>query len=102
MPVDETSTPLILEKSGIARNTPAAGDTDGAYPLSEHVVLHIRHGGDTPAVHLLIRDHDGALAGYAHLDTTDEVEGAAAELVVHPLRRRHGLGRALVEAAMAS
>ncbi|WP_281895321.1 mycothiol synthase [Phytohabitans aurantiacus] len=78
----------------------AAGDTDGAYPLSEHVVLHIRHGGDTPAVHLLNRDHDGALAGYAHLDTTDAVEGAAAELVVHPLRRRHGLGRALVKAAM--
>jgi mycothiol synthase len=78
----------------------AAGDTDGAYPLSEHVVLHLRHGGDAPAVHLLARDHDGALAGYAHLDTTDKVEGAAAELVVHPLRRRHGLGRALVRAAM--
>jgi mycothiol synthase len=78
----------------------AAGDTDGAYPLSEHVVLHLRHGGDAPAVHLLARDHDGALAGYAHLDTTDEVEGAAAELAVHPLRRRHGLGRALVRAAM--
>jgi mycothiol synthase len=78
----------------------AAGDTDGAHPLSEHVVLHLRHGGDAPAVHLLARDHDGALAGYAHLDTTDAVEGAAAELVVHPLRRRHGLGRALVRAAM--
>ncbi|MEJ3743321.1 mycothiol synthase [Actinomycetes bacterium KLBMP 9797] len=79
----------------------AAGDADGAYPLSEHVVLHIRHGGEAPAVHLLVRDHDGALAGYAHLDTTDEVEGAAAELVVHPMRRRHGLGRALVSAALA-
>ncbi|MGN9910847.1 mycothiol synthase [Phytohabitans sp. LJ34] len=78
----------------------AAGDTDGAYPLSEHVVLHLRHGGDVPAVHLLARDHDGALAGYAHLDTTDKVEGASAELAVHPLRRRHGLGRALVRAAM--
>ncbi|MFC0533593.1 mycothiol synthase [Phytohabitans kaempferiae] len=78
----------------------AAGDTDGAYPLSEHVVLHLRHGGDAPAVHLLARDPDGALAGYAHLDTTDQVEGAAAELVVHPLRRRRGLGRALVRAAM--
>lgn len=78
----------------------AAGDTDGAYPLSEHVVLHLRHGGDAPAVHLLARDHDGLLAGYAHLDTTDEVEGASAELVVHPLRRRRGLGRALVRAAM--
>ncbi|BCB80208.1 mycothiol synthase [Phytohabitans flavus] len=78
----------------------AAGDTDGAYPLSEHVVLHLRHGGDAPAVHLLARDQDGVLAGYAHLDTTDEVEGASAEVVVHPLRRRRGLGRALVRTAM--
>jgi mycothiol synthase len=74
----------------------AAGDADGAYPLAEHVVLHLRHGGDEPAVHLLARDGDGGLAGYAHLDTTDEVEGPSAELVVHPMRRRRGLGRALV------
>lgn len=86
---------------GVLALARAAGDTDGAYPLSEHVVLHIRHGGDAPAVHLLLRDHDGALAGYTHLDITDEVEGAAAELVVHPMRRRRGLGRALVTAAIA-
>ena len=30
------------------------------YPLSEHVVLHLRHGGDAPAVHLLVRDGDDA------------------------------------------
>jgi mycothiol synthase len=78
----------------------AAGDTDGAFPLSEHVMLHIRQGGEAPAVHLMIRDPDGSLAGYAHVDTTDEVEGPSAELVVHPLRRRHGLGRALVGAAL--
>ncbi|MCW6007894.1 mycothiol synthase [Micromonospora sp. CPCC 205371] len=96
--IEHLSPTDVEDVLGLAR---AAGDTDGAYPLSEHVVLHIRHGGDKPAVHLLNRDHDGALAGYAHLDTTDAVEGAAAELVVHPLRRRHGLGRALVKAAMA-
>jgi mycothiol synthase len=78
----------------------AAGDTDGAYPLSEHVVLHLRHGGEAPAVHLLSRASDGALAGYAHVDTTDEVDGPSAELVVHPLRRRRGLGRALISAAV--
>jgi len=77
----------------------AAGDADGAYPLSEHVVLHLRHGGDVEAVHLLIREQ-GELVGYAHVDTTDPVEGAAAELAVHPLHRRHGLGRALVTEAM--
>jgi mycothiol synthase len=77
----------------------AAADADGTYPFAEHVVLHLRHGGDPPAVHLLARD-DGRLAGYAHVDTTDEVAGAAAELVVHPQVRRRGLGRALVEAAI--
>src|SRR5262249_5794043 len=35
--------------------TQAAGDADGAYPLSEHVVLHLRMGGDAPAVHLFAR-----------------------------------------------
>jgi mycothiol synthase len=94
---DQLSPEEVREVLALAQ---AAGDTDGAYPLSEHVVLHLRHGGDAPAVHLLVRDHDGTLAGYAHLDTTDEVEGASAELVVHPLRRRRGLGRALVRAAM--
>jgi mycothiol synthase len=79
-----------------------AGDVDGAYPLSEHVVLHVRQGGDAPAVHLMARDPDGRLIGYAHVDVTDEVEGASAELVVHPLRRRRGLGRALVRAAIAA
>ncbi|UWZ40181.1 mycothiol synthase [Dactylosporangium roseum] len=77
----------------------AAGDTDGALPLSEHVVLHLRHGGEAPAVHLLAED-GGTVVGYAHIDTTDAVEGASAELVVHPLHRRKGLGRALVTEAM--
>ncbi len=81
--------------------TQAAGDADGAYPLSEHVVLHVRHGGDAPAVHLLARQ-GGALVGYAHVDTTDAVEGASAELVVHPMYRRRGLGRVLVMAATAA
>jgi mycothiol synthase len=76
----------------------AAGDADGAYPLSEHVVLHVRQGGDEPAIHLIIRE-DGRLVGYAHVDTTDQIEGASAELVVHPMFRRRGLGRALVVAA---
>jgi len=80
--------------------TQAAGDVDGAYPLSEHVTLHLRHGGDLPAVHLIARAGD-RLVGYAHVDTTDPVEGPSAELCVHPLYRRRGLGRALVSEAIA-
>lgn len=79
----------------------AAADTDGTYPFAEHVVLHLRHGGDPPAIHLLARRADGSLAGYAHLDTTDPVAGAAAEVVVHPRERRRGIGRALILAAIA-
>jgi len=79
----------------------AAGDADGTYPLSEHVVLHLRHGGDADVRHLLVRDGD-TLAGYAHVDVTDVVEGSSAELAVHPDHRRRGLGRLLVEAAVAA
>jgi mycothiol synthase len=81
--------------------THAAGDADGAYPLSEHVMLHLRHGGDTPATHVLAHA-DGRLVGYAHVDPTDAVEGPSAELCVHPLFRRRGLGRALVTAAITA
>jgi mycothiol synthase len=89
------------EVAEILALTHAAGDADGAYPLSEHVVLHLRHGGDRPATHLLARADD-QLVGYAHVDPTDAVEGPSAELCVHPLYRRRGLGRALVTAAIAA
>jgi mycothiol synthase len=70
---------------------------DGVTPLSEHVMLHLRHGGDADVRHLLARSEEGRLVGYAHLDVTDLVEGPSAELVVAPSARRRGLGHALVE-----
>ena len=73
-------------------------DNDGLRPLSEHVWLHLKHGGDVRGRHLVARAADGAVVGYAHLDTTDSVEGASAELAVDPAARRHGLGRHLIEA----
>ena len=69
---------------------------DGTTPLSEHVMLHLRHGGDDDVRHLLVRSDNGRLVGYAHLDVTDLVEGPSAEMVVAPSARRHGLGHALV------
>lgn len=69
---------------------------DGVRPLSEHVMLHLRYGGDTPAHNFLVYVGD-ELAGYGHLDTTDAVEGASAELAIAPNHRGHGLGRRLVE-----
>lgn len=74
----------------------SATEHDGVRPLSEHVWLHVAHGGDERALHVLARNDDGTLIGYAHLDTTDEVEGPSGELVVHPSFRRHGAGRALI------
>lgn len=88
------------EVSEVLALAQAAGDADGAYPLAEHVVLHLRHGGEEPAVHLLGRDPGGDLVGYAHVDTTDQIEGPSAELVAHPMHRRRGLGRTLVTAAI--
>ena len=100
-PVQRTTHLSPGEVAEVLELARAAGDADGAYPLSEHVVLHVRHGGDAPAIHLIIRAA-GELVGYAHVDTTDVVEGASAELVVHPMHRRRGLGRALVVAAIGT
>lgn len=88
----------------------AVTDNDGVTPVSEHVLLHLRHGGDRDAYNLLAvhtgprQDDDagrsgtaGTLVGYAHLDTTDRVQGPSAELAVHPAHRRRGVATALME-----
>jgi mycothiol synthase len=68
-----------------------AADEDGVSPLSEHVMLHLRYGGDPRARNVLLW-HDGKLAGYGHLDLTDPVEGPGGEMVIDPSARRQGLG----------
>jgi mycothiol synthase len=77
----------------------AAAGEDGVSPLSEHVMLHLRYGGDPSARNLLLVS-DGVLAGYAHLDPTDQVAGPSGELVIHPAHRGQGLGLALLRALM--
>ena len=80
-----------------------ATTTDGVTPLSEHVLLHVRHssGGsvDDPLSHFLL--YDGTqLAGYAHLEHGSGGEPATAEVVVDPDLRRSGAGRTLVQALL--
>ena len=94
----------VLSTASVAAVTAlcqAAAEADGVYPLSEHVSLHLRYGGEGPDRNLLLSTADGTLAGYAHLDPTDAVAGPAAEIVVHPAYRRRGYGRRLVQAAEA-
>ncbi|MDQ1465127.1 MAG: mycothiol synthase [Actinomycetota bacterium] len=77
-----------------------ATEADGVGPLSEHVMLHLRYGGDPSARNLLLWWDDAQLGAYAHLDVTDPVDGPSAEMVVAPSLRRRGLARALITAAL--
>jgi mycothiol synthase len=74
----------------------AATDHDGIPPIAEHVVLHLRHGGDRDDRHIII-ENDNGIVGYGHLDLTDIIAGPSAELVIHPDHRGKGLGRLLLE-----
>ncbi|GAA4230515.1 mycothiol synthase [Streptosporangium album] len=77
----------------------AATEADGVRPLNEHVMLHLRYGGDDRAGAVLLYVGDD-LAGYAHVDPTDPVEGPSGELVVHPAFRGQGHGRHLLQAVL--
>src|SRR5690349_18943881 len=85
------------EVAAVLKLVALATDADGVAPLSEHVMLHLRYGGDRNARNVLLVA-DGEIAGYAHLDPTDPVEGPSGELVVHPAYRRRHNGLALAQA----
>jgi mycothiol synthase len=77
----------------------AATDLDGVPPIAEHVLLHLRHGGDKSDSHLVIEKDDQVIA-YAHLDKTDLVAGPSVEAVVHPKYRGQGFGTSLLNEAI--
>ena len=86
------------EAAEVAALLDAVDDRDGVSPVNEHVLLHLRHGGDVESSNFLLRAPEGRLAGYAHLDPTDPIAGPAAELAIHPDHRGRGLGRQLLKA----
>jgi mycothiol synthase len=77
----------------------AAHDFDGTPPIAEHVLLHLRHGGDKSDSHLVIEENNQVIA-YAHLDTTDLVAGPSVEAVVHPNHRGKGFGSSILKEAI--
>ena len=77
----------------------AAHDFDGTPPIAEHVLLHLRHGGDKSDSHIVIEENNKVIA-YAHLDATDLVAGPSVEAVVHPNHRSKGLGSSILKEAI--
>jgi len=72
---------------------------DNTPPIAEHILLHLRHGGDKADSHLLV-EQGHQVIGYAHLDQTDLVAGPSVELVVDPKFRGAGVGRQLLSKAI--
>jgi mycothiol synthase len=72
---------------------------DNTPPLAEHILLHLRHGGDKADSHLLV-EQGNQIIGYAHLDQSDLVAGPCVELVVDPKFRGEGIGKALLSKAI--
>jgi mycothiol synthase len=86
----------------------AARRDDGVAPLSEHAMLHLRYDslGQAGAARSGGRDFivtaNGEIAGYAYLDPASAEGEVTGELVIHPRRRRQGLGRALTGELVAA
>jgi len=76
-----------------------AQDFDKTPAIAEHVLLHLRHGGDKADSHLVLQK-DNQVIAYAHLDKTDQVAGPSVELVIHPDHRRSGIGSQLLKQAI--
>ena len=80
----------LIQRSAIFDNSP---------PIAEHILLHLRHGGDKSDSHL-VHQVQSKVIGYAHLDQTDLVAGPSVELVVDPNHRSSGIGKQLLSKAV--
>ena len=100
-----TEGPLAPERAAqVLALAATAAAADGVAPLSEDVLLQVRHGSPPLARDLVLAAGDRSLLGYAHLDEPDdEAQGGdmSGELVVDPSRRRRGHGAALLAGVLA-
>ena len=87
------------QQTGVLALIKSATDHDLIPPISDHILLHLRHGGDKSDSHLVITENE-KIIGYAHLDQTDLVAGPAVELVVDPGHRQSGIGNQLISEAI--
>ena len=90
-------TPALQEQVLSLINT--SQEFDNTPAIAEHVLLHLRHGGDKADSHLVLQK-DNQVIAYAHLDKTDQVAGPSVELVIHPEHRRSGIGTQLLKSAI--
>ena len=98
-PLSPTTVGEILELAS------AATSADGVAPLSEDVLLQVRHGSTPPASNILVNADGHQTIGYAHLDAPDYAgQGGdiTAELVIHPAHRRQGHGAQLLASVLAA
>jgi mycothiol synthase len=97
--------PLTTERAAqVLALAAAAAAADGVAPLSEDVLLQVRHGSGPLAVDVVLAADGRDLLGYAHLDEPDdEAQGGdmSGELVVDPAHRRQGHGATLLAGLLA-
>jgi len=98
--------PLAPERAAqVLALAAAATAADGVAPLSEDVLLQVRHGSGPLAVDVVLAADDRDLLGYAHLDEPDDEAqdgDMSGELVVHPAHRRQGHGATLLAGLLAA
>jgi len=80
----------------VERLAQRAHRVDGAAPLNEQALLHLRDPAGSASRHLVVIERDD-LVGYAFLDLSGDA-ATGAECVVAPAARGRGIGRALVQA----
>jgi mycothiol synthase len=90
------------EQQQIRELVSVAAEFDEVEPVGEQVLRELTHARTE---HLVASgdDQDGAgerVIGYLNLSAGQEDNDAMAELVVHPQARRHGIGAAMIRAAL--